>query len=243
MNHLLELRGLRKTFGGIAALQAFDLDLRSGECVGLIGPNGAGKSTLLNLIAGVSTPTGGSLRFLGRDVTGWPAHRRCRLGIAKTFQITRPFAHLTVLENVMTASFLRHRHPAESRSRATQLLDQLGLAPLAYRSAGELSTAYRKRLEVCRALATEPKLLLLDEVFAGLSAAEMDEALSWARELSTMGITIIITEHLLPPITALAQRVIVLDQGQKICDDSTTCALQDPRVLTAYLGTDNEVPA
>lgn len=243
MSSLLEIRGLEKRFGGVCALRSFDLDINQSDSVGLIGPNGAGKSTLLNLIAGVLKPSAGTIRFSGTDISRWPADKVCRLGIVKTSQITRPFAHLSVCENVMTAAFLRHSEPKKARNYADKWITHIGLEAVAQRTAGSLSTSQRKRLEVARALATEPQLLLLDEVFAGLTAFEVQEALLWASQLPALGVTILITEHVLAPITALARRTIVLDQGLKICDDLTERTLRDPRVLRAYLGDENELPA
>jgi len=243
MTALLEVRGLNKHFGGVHALRSFDCDVAAGEVVGLIGPNGAGKSTLLNLLAGALRPSGGTIRFADTDITRWPTHAVCRFGIVKTSQITRPFAHLTVRENVLTAAFLRHSGPSEAADHADAWIQRLGLRQVLERHAGSLSTAQRKRLEVARALATEPRLLLLDEVFAGLNAFEIQDALTWASELSALGITILLTEHVLTPITALAHRTIVLDQGEKICDDLTGRALRDPRVLAAYLGGSDAFPA
>jgi branched-chain amino acid transport system ATP-binding protein len=243
VSSLLEIRGLEKRFGGVCALQSFDLDINQSETVGLIGPNGAGKSTLLNLIAGALKPSAGTIRFSGTDISRWPAHNVCRLGIVKTSQITRPFAHLSVRENVMTAAFLRHSEPKKARHYADKWITHIGLEAVAQRTAGSLSTSQRKRLEVARALATEPQFLLLDEVFAGLTAFEVQEALLWASQLPALGVTILITEHVLAPITALARRTIVLDQGLKICDDLTERTLRDPRVLRAYLGDENELPA
>ncbi len=243
MNLLLEIRGLSKNFGGVVALQDFDLELRQEESLGLIGPNGAGKSTLLNLIAGVFPPTSGRLWFRGGDTTGLPAHKLCLLGIAKTFQITRPFAHLSVLENVTTAAFLHHPSPVTARRRAREWIAWVGLEHVRDRAAGTLSTAQRKRLEVARALATEPQLLLLDEVFSGLNGSEIEEALEWAGRIPALGVTLIVTEHLVRPVAALARRVVALEQGVKICDDTTGQTLQHPLVRQAYFGSTDEPAA
>jgi len=236
---LLQVQAAGRNFGGVAALTDVSIDIDEGETVGLIGPNGAGKSTLLNVIAGVVAPSFGTVRFAGREITGWPAHKVCRLGIAKTSQLTRPFSHLTVRQNIVTAAFLRHSDPAEAHRSAGHWMQQSGLIGIADRKSASLSTAERKRLEVARALATEPRLLLLDEVVAGLSPREVDDAVRWIAELSRSGLTLLVTEHLIPVVADLADRIVVLEQGRKICEETPEKALRDPQVWAAYLGTDH----
>lgn len=243
MTAILKVDGISLRFGGLQALNEVSVELAPAEVLGLIGPNGAGKTTLLNVIAGTYQPTAGFVHFLEQDVTSLAPHRRCRLGIVKTFQVTRPFLHLTVEENVATGAFLRHHRRADAAQQARRWMEFVGLGGRSRQSAGVLSTADRKRLEVARALATEPKLLLLDEVFSGLNAAEIEESLEWARRIPALGIAVIVTEHLLRPITALAQRTLVLDQGRNICDALTQVALTDPAVMEAYFGAGEQARA
>ena len=238
MTPLLEVAGLTKRFGGLVAVHEVTFSIAAGESLAIIGPNGAGKTTLLNLLAGFTRPTEGRVRFAGKDVTGRPAHELSRLGIARTSQVTRPFSRLSVLENVMIGSFQRHASAADARDRAFHWLDWVGLGDKVHYTAHVLSTVDRKRLEVARALATEPKLLLLDEAFAGLNAQETQTAIGWAANIRPLGITIVMTEHIMEPILALSERMIVLDQGRVICDDAPERALHDAGVQEAYFGSD-----
>jgi branched-chain amino acid transport system ATP-binding protein len=236
MTPLLEVAGLTKRFGGLVAVSEVGFSMQPGDSLAIIGPNGAGKTTLLNLLAGIIEPTAGHVHFDGKETTGRPAHEMSRRGIARTSQVTRPFARLSVLENIMVGSFQRHAKPADAKESALRWLDYVGLEDKARRAARTLSTADRKRLEVARALATEPKLLLLDETFAGLNTQEIREALAWAGKLRSLGISLVMTEHIMEPILALSERMIVLDQGRVICDDVPESALRNARVQEAYLG-------
>jgi len=233
---LLETRRLTKRFGGLVANQAIDFHLEKGELVGLIGPNGAGKTTFFNCITGFYRPDEGRVFFRGRDVTGWSPERICRAGIARTFQVVKTFRDMTVLENVMVGAFLRHPQPAAARAHAEAVLETVGLAHLANVQAGGLPIASRKRLELARALATEPEVLFLDEAMAGLNPGEIQEAVAMVRRLWEQGLTIVLVEHVMEVVMPLAQRVVVLDYGQVIADDTPERVAKDPRVIEAYLG-------
>ncbi len=233
---LLETHGLTKRFGGLVANQAIDFHLEKGELVGLIGPNGAGKTTFFNCITGFYRPDEGRVFFQGRDVTGWSPERICRAGIARTFQVVKTFRDMTVLENVMVGAFLRHPQPAAARAHAEAVLEMVGLAHLANVQAGGLPIASRKRLELARALATEPEVLFLDEAMAGLNPGEIQEAVAMVRRLWEQGLTIVLVEHVMEVVMPLAQRVVVLDYGQVIADDTPERVAKDPRVIEAYLG-------
>ena len=194
---LLELRGITRRFGGLIAVNDVHLTLAEGELTGLIGPNGAGKSTLFAIISGGMTPTSGRMSFAGRDVTGWSADKAARAGIGRTYQIVRSFKSMTALENVMVGAYLRERTVRGARSVARMVLDQVGLAGEADRPAANLTVASRKRLEMARALATRPQLLLLDEVMSGLTPVETREAVALVRELNSSGLGILLVEHVM----------------------------------------------
>ena len=238
---LLELTGVSRSFGGLAAVKAVDLRIESGEIVGLIGPNGAGKTTLFNLITGTFRPNSGSILFDGRDITRLAPHARCRLGIARTFQLVRPFPNLSVLDNVAVGS-VYGRQPASSRraaeAAARETLELLGLGDRAQRLAGSLTLVDRKRLELARALATRPRLLLLDELLAGLNPSEVNAAMDLVRGIRDSGVTIVMVEHLVKALFGVSDRVAVLSAGEKICEGTPENVAQDPRVVDAYLGTD-----
>ena len=238
---LLELTGVSRSFGGLAAVKAVDLRIESGEIVGLIGPNGAGKTTLFNLITGTFRPNSGSILFDGRDITRLAPHARCRLGIARTFQLVRPFPNLSVLDNVAVGS-VYGRQPASSRraaeAAARETLELLGLGDRAQRLAGSLTLVDRKRLELARALATRPRLLLLDELLAGLNPSEVNAAMDLVRGIRDSGVTIVMVEHLVKALFGVSDRVAVLSAGEKICEGTPEHVAQDPRVVDAYLGTD-----
>ena len=238
---LLELSGVSRSFGGLAAVKSVDLRIESGEIVGLIGPNGAGKTTLFNLITGTFRPNSGSILFDGRDITRLAPHARCRLGIARTFQLVRPFPNLSVLDNVAVGS-VYGRQPAGSRraaeAAARETLELLGLGDRAQRLAGSLTLVDRKRLELARALATRPRLLLLDELLAGLNPSEVNAAMDLVRGIRDSGVTIVMVEHLVKALFGVSDRVAVLSAGEKICEGSPENVAQDARVVDAYLGTD-----
>ncbi|AEB12785.1 ABC transporter ATP-binding protein [Marinithermus hydrothermalis] len=241
---LLEARNLKKRFGGVQAVAGVDLEVRAGEVVGLIGPNGAGKTTTFNLIAGALLPDEGSVRFLGRDVTRWPAHRRAHLGIARTFQIPQPLAELSVLENVLVplarAALRRvlplgpYRRP-ERIARARELLVRVGLEAHAEQPAGRLPLGMKKRLEVARALALEPRLLLLDEPLAGLTLREAEGILELIAGLRE-GIGVVLVEHNVRLALGVCDRAVVMDAGRVIAAGPPEAVKRDPRVIRAYLG-------
>ena len=233
---LLEARGIIKTFDAFRAVDGADLDVAEGEIVGLIGPNGAGKSTFFNCLAGDAQPTAGIIRFLDRDVTHAPAEEHARLGLARTFQVPVTFEDMTVLDNVLVGAFLRHGHRVAARRVAEEVLEFTGLAPLAASPARSLGTPGRKRLEIARALATEPRLLLLDEALAGLTPAEVRLAIELVRRIKGLGITIVIVEHIMEVILSLAERAVVFHQGKVIAQGAPRAVVDDPAVISAYLG-------
>jgi branched-chain amino acid transport system ATP-binding protein len=234
---MLEATDLSRRFGGFLAVNRVSFEVREGEIVGLIGPNGSGKSTTFNLIAGALRPTAGSIRFRGEDITGLPAHQICHRGIARTFQIPRPFRKLSLIENVMLAAYFGEGGGIgreEARRRAEEALDLVGLP--SGTTAG-LGAAALKKLELARALATRPKLLLADESLGGLDSTEMERAADLlARIRSRMGITIVWVEHIMGVLMRVVERVIVLDHGEKIFDGPPSHAARDARVTEVYLG-------
>jgi branched-chain amino acid transport system ATP-binding protein len=225
-----------RRFGGLVAVSEVSLDLQSGEMVSIVGPNGAGKTTLFNLLTGQLRPTHGEVLFRGERITNRPAHRRALLGLGRTFQIVRPLGSLTVRENVMVGAYAKYRRRRPSLERAQVVLERVGLAPRADVLATSLTLAERKRLEVARALAGEPDILLLDEVMAGLNPAETDRAVEMIRGLNDDGLTILLIEHNLKVVRALAQRVLVLDHGAPIAHGAPDEVLANPEVVAAYLG-------
>ncbi len=233
---LLEARGIIKTFGGFHAVDGADLDVAEGDIIGLIGPNGAGKSTFFNCLAGDTQPTEGSIRFLGQDVTRATPEGHARLGMARTFQMPVTFEDMTVAENVMVGAFLRHRGRSAARRVADEVLAFTGLTPLAGTPARSLGTPGRKRLEIARALATEPRLLLLDEALAGLTPAEVRLAIELVRRIKARGITLVIVEHIMEVILSLTERAVVFHQGKVIAAGTPRQVVDDPAVVAAYLG-------
>lgn len=233
---ILELKGVNKSFGGLKAVEDFKLSIEEGEILGLIGPNGAGKSTIFNCIAGVYPPTAGEIYFKGENITHQRPWDLCRKGLARTFQIVKPFSSRTVLYNVTVGAFATTGKRAEAERRALKVLRTLHMEDIRNVRAGNLTVAYLKRLEIARALATQPKILLLDEVMAGLRPTEVDEMVKIIKELRESGVTIFVIEHIMRAIMALSDRVAVLHFGKKIAEGTPKEVASDERVIKAYLG-------
>jgi branched-chain amino acid transport system ATP-binding protein len=235
---LLELDRVSRSFGGLRALDDVSLSLQEGEIVALIGPNGAGKTTLVNLVTGVHPVSAGEIRFRGARVSGLPPFRIARLGIARTFQVVQPFPRMSVLDNVAAGALFAAgtRDLASARAAARECLEFTGLAGVAEQAGATLSLANRKRLELAKSLATRPKLLLLDEVNAGLNSTEIDGALRLIADIAARGITILVIEHLMKVVTRACRRVVVLHQGAVISDGPTETVMRDRKVVEAYLG-------
>jgi ABC-type branched-subunit amino acid transport system ATPase component len=236
---MLEVRDVSKHFGGVIALDGVSLDVEMDEILGLVGPNGSGKSTLINILSGFYACDGGSITFAGEDATTMPAHRIAALGIARTYQIPRPFDTMTPRENIAVSYMFGHlKHSlAEARESAQEWLDFTGLGDVADIPIGELTLHQLKFLELARALATQPSLLLLDEVLAGLNPSEIDKSVEMIERIHDRGITILIVEHVVRAVTALSQRLVVLDQGRVISEGEPAAVMSDPAVVAAYLGT------
>jgi branched-chain amino acid transport system ATP-binding protein len=225
-------------FGGIQAVDDVSFALKEGEIVALIGPNGAGKTTLVNMMTGVHRASEGHIRFQGEDVTAQRPFQAARRGIARTFQIVQPFPRMSVLENVAAGALFggARASVADAKAVAREQLEFMGLAPMADRPASALTLAGRKRLELAKSMAMQPKLLMLDEVNAGLNASEIDGALRIIRQIADRGVTILIIEHLMKVVMSLASRVLVLQHGQLIAEGETKAIVKDKRVIEAYLG-------
>jgi branched-chain amino acid transport system ATP-binding protein len=233
---LIEARDITKAFGSFRAVDGASLAVEPGTILGLIGPNGAGKSTLFNCLTGDVSPTSGEVILDGRDVTRLPPEERARCGLARTFQVPQTFEQMTVLENVMIGAFLRTAHTNEAMDRARAVIEDVGLGPLTDAPARSLGTPGRKRLEIARALATHPKVLLLDEAMAGLMPADIQRAITLIRKIHATGITIVIVEHIIEVIISLADRVVVLHQGREIAQGTPAQITRNPAVIEAYLG-------
>jgi branched-chain amino acid transport system ATP-binding protein len=232
----LSVRGVVKKFGGLTAVNAVTFDLRRGEIVSIIGPNGAGKTTLFNLLTGQLKPTAGEVSLNGHVINALPPDKRARLGLGRTFQIAKPLLTLTALENAMVGSFMHHRRLGDAEVKAHAMLREVGLDQRADVRASQLTLSERRRLEVARALALEPSLILLDEVMAGLNQTEVQDTIDLVRRLNQGGLTFLIIEHNLKVVRAFSERVIVIDRGAKIAEGNAEQILATPEVVTAYLG-------
>lgn len=239
MTAVLEIVDIAKTFGGLKAVDGLSFSISQGEVVGLLGPNGSGKTTLLNLISGALRPTSGSIRLAGVEISGRRPDLIARAGVARTFQLVRLLPSLSILDNVaLGAAFGPHRHSRrKAEDVARHCLVQVGLAGREHLLAGELTYIDQKRLELARALATDPKLLLLDEWLAGLNPTELAEGIDLIRRLAGQGMTILLVEHIMSAVRALCPRAVVMAAGAKIADGPTSAVLDDANVISAYLGT------
>jgi ABC-type branched-subunit amino acid transport system ATPase component len=233
---ILEVRGLSKSFGGLRAVDNVSFAVRQGDILGIIGPNGAGKTTVFNLLNGFLEPDAGEILLDGRNVVGWKPHRLCRAGVARTFQIMRPFARMSIAENVVLGAYVRARGDAQARRLAAHAIARVGLTALADRLAGELATQHLRLMELARALAGSPRILLLDETLAGLGHNEADEMIAVVRRLAGDGITIVIIEHTMQAMVRLVDHFVVLDHGAVLAGGPPEAVTRDPRVIEAYLG-------
>jgi branched-chain amino acid transport system ATP-binding protein len=233
---LLEVAGVSKRFGGVQALSRVSLTVAAGEIVGLIGPNGAGKTTLFAVISGFERPDEGAVTLDGRGCVGLPPYERCRLGLARTFQLVQPFPDLTVLDNVMVGAFNRARSVADARSHARDVLGLTRLEAYAGRAALGLPIGLRKRLELARALATRPRVLLLDEVMAGLNPTEVADTVAVVKAIRDTGVTVLVIEHVMAAVMDLSDRIAVLHHGELIATGTPASITRDGRVIDAYLG-------
>jgi branched-chain amino acid transport system ATP-binding protein len=236
MTPRLEVSGLSKRFGGLQAVRDLSLSVARDEVVGLIGPNGAGKTTAFNLLSGFLAPDAGEIRFDDRPIVGLAPHAICRLGLCRTFQIVRPFPRLSVLDNVRVGALSRRPRMADARDRAREVIEQVGLGGKIDQAAGGLTLAERKRLELARALATQPTLLLLDEVMAGLNPTEIEAMVALIRSINISGIAILLIEHNMRAVMSLSHRIAVLNFGEKIVEGEPAVVGNHPRVIEAYLG-------
>lgn len=242
---LLELKGLSKRFGGLVAVNDLSFEVDAGEVVGLLGPNGSGKTTAMNLVSGALAPSAGEVRLAGRRISGLPSHQIARLGVARTFQLVRVLGGMNCRDNVAAGLAFRpgglHGHAAAHA--AQRLLERVGLGAQAELAASELTYIDQKRLELARALALAPKLLLLDEWLAGLNPTELQQGIALIAALRDEGMTVLMVEHVMDAVHALCSRCVVMNAGARIADGATRTVLSDPRVIEAYLGSDDDVEA
>lgn len=235
---MLQINNVSKNFGGLMAVNQVNIEVKKGEIYGLIGPNGAGKTTLFNLIAGVYRPSKGSIVFDGEDITHIKAYQVSRKGIARTFQIVKPFPELTVLKNVMVGAFYKYRLTSAALTKAEEIVNFVGLGGKKDSLSKNLPTGERKKLELARALSLEPKMLLMDETMAGLNTKETEDTIQLTKKIRDQGITIIIIEHNIHVITSLSDRVAILHHGEKIAEGIPTEVIKEEKVIKAYLGED-----
>jgi branched-chain amino acid transport system ATP-binding protein len=233
---VLEVDKLCKDFGGVRAVVDVSMTLEQGEIVGLIGPNGAGKTTVFGMLSGSLRPTSGTITLKGRQIQGWPAHRVCRAGLSRTFQVVRPFGSLSVFDNVLVGAKGGGAGERRSRLLGEEMLDVVGLSHLREEEAGSLSLINMKRLEIARALAARPSVLLLDEVFAGLTPMELPGAVALVRQIRDTGVTVMVIEHLMAIVMELSDRIVVLDHGEELAVGTPSEVVSNPRVIEAYLG-------
>ena len=233
---LLEVQDVTKKFGELVANDRVSFTVEAGAIVGLIGPNGAGKTTLFNCVSGLYPVTSGKIFFDGREITGLPSYRIARMGAVRTFQVVRPLKEMSVFDNVLVGAFLQGAGSAQARETAEHSIRVCGLAEFADKASGDLPIGVKKRLELARALATRPKLLMLDEVMAGLTSTEVKTALDLIRTIRKEGITLLIVEHIMEAIMPIADKVVVLDGGIKLAEGAPADIIHDERVITAYLG-------
>ena len=233
---LLEVHNITKRFGGLVAVDDLSLSVSKGEILGMIGPNGAGKTTAFNMISGYYQPNEGQVIFDGKNITGLRPDQVCKLGLARTFQVVKPFPQLSVLDNVIVGAYNRTNDKQEARQKAREILDFLGMGNMTEHLAGGLSVAGRKRLEIAKVLATGPKMILLDEAMAGLRPKETDEIIELVRQISQQGVALLLVEHVMKVIMSLADRIVVIHHGEKIAEGEPQAVVQDKAVIDAYLG-------
>lgn len=233
---ILQIEHLEKRFGGLVAVNDVSMNVFDGEIVGLIGANGAGKTTLFNMIAGFFKPSSGKITFMGKDITGFQSHKVCHLGIGRTYQIVRPFASLSVLENTMVGAMIRDPNVEKARQKAAEILEFLGMSHRQHVTGSDLNLPELKRMELARALATDPKLLLLDEVMAGLTPSDSAVVIDLVRKISDSGVNIIIIEHVMKAVMSLSDRIYVLNQGRLIAEGKPKEVSENPEVIKSYLG-------
>ena len=233
---LLEVNDITKHFGGLVAVRDLSLTVDKGEILGMIGPNGAGKTTAFNMISGYYKPDRGQVSFNGENITGLRPDQVCKKGLTRTFQVVKPFPQLSVLDNVMVGAFIHTNDNDVARQKAREILEFLGMSAMTEQLAGGLPIALRKRLELAKALATEPEVLLLDEAMAGLRPTETDEVIELVRRVSQQGVALLLVEHVMKVIMSLADRIVVIHHGEKIAEGEPELVVRDKAVIDAYLG-------